>query len=356
MSAPSVLRWPVVLAIATVWWFSIALVGAANQVVQLGASWGPALGVELLACASWVPFTVWVFWLSRRVSLRRERWASALAIHLASAAAIVVLRAVYIYALDPWLAFYDATPPFSLVLLHSVRNNLFQYFLMVGVAHAVIYANESVARARNEALLTDALRRAEQAAMVAVLQPHFLFNTLQSIAEMVHRDAEAADRMLVQLGAMLRRLLDDRRALVPLRDELAYVADYLAIEQVRFGDRLTVRWDIADDARDLLVPAFSIQPLAENAIRHGLWPAGRPGTLAIVARVDGDRLAISVTDDGLGLAAGVRSGARSGHGLATVRARLAGLYAPAGELAIAPRAEAGVEARVVVPCEASCAS
>jgi signal transduction histidine kinase len=352
---PRLLRWPVVIGVAAVWWFSIALVGAANQVVQLGNPWHFALGVELAACASWVPLTAAIFWLSTRVRFGRARWGRALAIHLAGAAAVVGFRAVYIYTLDPWVHFYDAPPPFWLVLMHSVRNNLFQYFLVVGVSHAVVYAAEAVARSRNEAVLTAALRDAEQAALTAALQPHFLYNTLQSIAEMVHRDPEAADRMLVQLGAMLRRLLDDRRALVPLREELAYVADYLAIEQVRFGDRLAVRWDVDPDAGDVPVPAFSIQPLAENAIRHGLWPAGRPGTLAIVARRDGDRLAISVTDDGVGLSGA--SPPASGHGLRNVRARIAGLYAQGGELAIAARAGAGVEARVTLPCSgAPCAS
>ena len=348
-------RWFVVLAIATGWWLSVAFVGAANQVVQLDQSWGLAVGSELVGCLIWVPLTVAIFALCTRVPLRRGQLARGIAIHLLAAVIVVLFRAVYIYGLNPWLHWYDVRPPFGLVLLHSVRHNLFQYFLMVGVAHAVIYANEALARARNEARLAAALGAAEQSALAATLQPHFLFNTLQAIAEMVHRDPEAADRMLVQLGAMLRRLLDDRRPSVPLRDELAFVADYLAIEEVRFGDQLAVRWEIAEDARDLAVPKLSIQPLVENAIRHGLWPAGRPGTLVIAARREGERLIVSVCDDGLGLA-GTPGPRPSGYGLSTIRARLAGMYDGRGELAIAARAGQGVEARVVVPCEAACAS
>ncbi|MGN6106786.1 MAG: sensor histidine kinase, partial [Kofleriaceae bacterium] len=337
----------IVLGIAAAWWCLVALVSAANQVVQHGDPWLEGIADGLVASSLWIPLTVAVFALSRRVPLRRAGWPRRLAIHLGAAAAIVALRAAFIYSLDPWLHWYSEPPAFGEVLLHSVQNNLFLYFLITGVAHAVIYAREAIARARREAELSAALGRAELAALAATLHPHFLFNTLQAIAEMVHRDVEAADRMIVQLSAMLRRLLDDRRALVPLRDELAFVADYLALEQVRFGDLLAVRWDIAAEVGDVPIPRLSIQPLAENALRHGLWPAGRPGTLAIVARREGDELVVSVTDDGLGLGGAATAG--SGLGLATVRARIDRMYPGRGEVAGAARRDArdGVEARVV---------
>lgn len=348
----------IVLGVAAAWWTLFAFVGAANLVAQHAIPWGASLAYELVASVPWIAITVAIFALSRRFPLRGARWLRSLAVHGAAGVGVVLLRAAYIWSLDPWMHWYDAPPPFELVLLHSVRNNLFQYFMVVGVAHAVIYAGDAIATARREAALTAALARAEQSALAATLHPHFLFNTLQAVAELVHRDADAADRMLVQLGALLRRLLDDHRPLVPLGDELAFVADYLAIEQARFGAGLAVRWDIADDVRALPVPRLSVQPLVENAIRHGLWPAGRPGTLVIAAHRRGDDLVVEVRDDGLGLeaAAAAGSGPVSGHGLPTIRARLERLYPGRGEVALAARAGAGAEARVVIPCEAPCAS
>lgn len=346
-----------ILGIAAVWWCLVALVSAANQVGLDGAAWRHALLISLVACAPWIPLTAAVYLLTRRVPLRRRGFARALAVHLCAAAAVVAGRAAFIHGLDPWMHWYPQAPRFQQVLLHSVQNNLFLYWLFVGVSHAAIYASEALERARVAAQLEAALGRAELSALAASLNPHFLFNTLQALAEMIHRDADAADRMVVQLCALLRRLLSDHRPLVPLREELAFVRDYLALEQVRFGARLSVRWDVPPDLDDVPVPRLSIQPLVENALRHGLWPAGRAGTLALQARRLGGDLAISVLDDGLGLQD--RAGARAwprGHGLATLRARVERLYPGRGEVALAAREGAGAEARLRVPCEAPCAS
>jgi signal transduction histidine kinase len=337
----------VVLGLASVWWILVALVSAANQVGLDGAGWAYALTNSLVAAAPWIFITVAIHALALRLPLRRPGLTKALAVHVVSCAAVVVLRAAYIHGLDPVIHWYPETPAFTQVLVHSVQNNLFLYWLFLGVAHAVIYAREAIERARRSAELELALRRAELAALAQTLHPHFLFNTLQAVAEMVHRDADAADRMLVQLGAMLRRLLDDRRPSVPLAEELAFSRDYLALEQVRFGDLLTVRWDVDPAAESIEVPRLSIQPLIENALRHGLWPAGRPGTLVVSAKRRGDELVVSVSDDGLGLGS---TESASGHGLATVRARLDRLYPGRGEVTLTALAAAGAEARVVIPC------
>lgn len=356
MRRPLLDRPAVITGVAALWWLLVALVGAANQYGLGGDSWRYALVTNVAGALPWVPLTVGLHYLCVWRPLRGPRWLQAFALHLLACAAIVGLRAAIIFTIDPWVHFYDQPPRFVEVLQHSVRNNLFQYWLLVGVSHAVIYAREAIERARTAAQLEASLSRAELAALTATMDPHFLFNTLQAIAEMVHRDADAADRMLVRLSAMLRRLLDDRRPLVPLRDELAFVRDYLAIEQVRFGDRLAVRWNIEPDVEHVPVPRLSIQPLAENALRHGLWPAGRPGQLAITARRDRDELVVTVSDDGLGLDATPASA--GGHGLATVRARIERIYPGRAELALTPRPGAGAEAKVRIPwpMEVACAS
>lgn len=331
----------------------VSTVAAANNAV-MGESWLDGFATDLLAGAPWIPLTVAIFWLCRREPLRRPHRMRALAVHIAAAAIVIAVRGGYIYLLDPAMHWYPEAPPLGLVLVHSVRNNLFQYFMLVGVAHAIQLGGEAIDRARVTAELEVALARAEQAALAATLHPHFLFNTLQAVAEMVHRDVDAADRMLVQLGALLRRLLDDRRPLVPLRDELSFVADYLALEQVRFGSMLTIHWNIAEDLEAAEVPRLVLQPLAENAIRHGLWPTGRPGNLAITAHHRGDALAISICDDGIGLGSATTAG--TGHGLASVRARLAHLYAGRATCAIGAGAVGGTQVRLELPLRPACAS
>lgn len=353
MDARRLDRWPVVLGLAVVWCVLVALVSAANQVGLDGAAWRHAIANSMVASAPWVVIMLGIHQLCKRVPLRRAHLLRAMAVHTAAAFLVVLLRTAWIHGLDPWMHWYDATPAFGHVFVHAIQNNLFQYWLFVGVFHAVIYAHEVIERERAGAQLAAALERAELSALAATLHPHFLFNTLQAIAEMVHRDADAADRMIVQLSAMLRRLLDDRRPVVPLREELAFGRDYLALEQVRFGDALAVRWEVEPGAEAILVPRLSVQPLIENALKHGLWPAGRPGTLVISARKQGDQLVVSVIDDGLGLPT---SPPGPGVGLSTVRARIERMYPGRGEVMVVPRSAMGVEARVVIPCEVACAS
>lgn len=351
--------------IASLWWLLVGLVSAANY-YGLGAdgepmmTWRHALLVSLVSAALWVPLTVALYALVRRFPLRRATWPSALAVHVVGAATVVVVRALLVYGLDPWLHWYPSPPRFQAVLMHSVENNLFLYWLLVGVGHAVVYAREAIDRDRAAAQLETELSRSELSALKASLHPHFLFNTLQAVAELVHHDPDAADRMIVQLSAMLRRLLDDGRQVVPLSDEIGFVRDYLALERVRFSDRLTVAWDIAPDVLDVSVPHLFLQPLAENALRHGLWPAGRPGRLEITARREGDDLIVIVSDDGVGLD-GAKPGAglgerTGGHGLSTVRARMERLYRGRGHVALRPRQGAGAESRVVIPLDGVCAS
>lgn len=157
------------------------------------------------------------------------------------------------------------------------------------------------------------------------LQPHFLFNTLHAISALVHEDAEEADRMVAHLSELLRLSLENAGAQeVTLRQELEFLEPYLQIEQARFGNRLALRRDIAADVLDARVPNLVLQPLVENAVRHGIASRSGPGLVEISARRAGDRLRLEVRDNGSGLPA---AGAlREGVGLGNTRARLQQLY------------------------------
>jgi LytS/YehU family sensor histidine kinase len=196
---------------------------------------------------------------------------------------------------------------------------------LVGVGHGLEYYRFYREREAHSAYLAARLAQAELEMLKSQLHPHFLFNTLHAISALMHRDVKAADRMIARLSELLRVALDYTGTQeVSLQEELAFLEPYVEIERVRLGDRLNVEYDIQPSVLEALVPHMILQPLVENAIRHGIAPRAQPGTVRIVARGRRDMLDLEVTDDGAGLAPG-RS-ANGGVGLANTRARLEQMY------------------------------
>jgi LytS/YehU family sensor histidine kinase len=180
------------------------------------------------------------------------------------------------------------------------------------------YKTREVEAARLETRFAEA----QNLALRMQLQPHFLFNTLNSISALVHSNPEGADEMISRLGDFLRSTLDaPHEQLVTLRRELAFIQDYLAIEQIRFQDRLRVETQIPADLMELRVPSFILQPLVENALKHGLADRPQGGTLQLRARKEPGSLVLEIQDDGEGFVPG-----HEGVGLANVRSRLGLLY------------------------------
>ena len=158
----------------------------------------------------------------------------------------------------------------------------FAYIALIGLAHAGVFYRRYREREQQAAVLESRLNQARLRALQAQLQPHFLFNTLNGIATLVRRDPATAEEMLLSLSDLLRiALSSSHRQEIPLREELDFLDRYLAIQRMRFGDRLRVTEEIETSAMDCLVPALLLQPLVENAIRHGLEPSGKLGELRI---------------------------------------------------------------------------
>jgi two-component sensor histidine kinase len=341
-------------ALASVYWL---LVGLANTTDAYffrpglrERAFGDVLSSEMTLNALWIPLTVMIFFLSSRFPLGRGNWQKHAIVHACACAAVVLARALAIYALDPVLGFYDHPPRLGDVVIHSIYNNLFFYWLQAGVAHAVDLSRRERAREVAEAELQADVTRAELHALKAQLHPHFLFNTLHSISALVHDDPDAADRMIARLSDLLRHVLDSGHAQkVSLDDELHCLSPYVEIEKVRFGDRLTIAMDVEPGTRDALVPHLVLQPLVENAVRHGIAPRSAPGRVVVEARRDGALLRLEVRDDGVGLAAGADTGVTRGLGLATTRARLKRLYGADQGLELHANAEGGVSATLTVP-------
>jgi two-component system LytT family sensor kinase len=201
------------------------------------------------------------------------------------------------------------------------------YWAIVGLSNARRYKSEAQGRALRESQLETHLVEAQLQSLQRQLQPHFLFNTLNTISALMHRDVDAADRMIERLSDLLRLSLENVGVQeVSLKDELDFLSKYLEIEQTRFRDRLTVVFDVQPDTLDALVPNLILQPLVENSIKHGIGPRPTPGQIEITSRRIGGMLELIVRDDGVGLSAARLTDFNRGVGLANTRSRLQHLY------------------------------
>jgi sensor histidine kinase YesM len=224
----------------------------------------------------------------------------------------------------------------------------FAYIALIGLAHAGVFHRRYREREQQATLLASRLNEARLHALQAQLQPHFLFNTLNGIATLLRRDPAKAEDMLLSLSELLRIALNSsQRQEIPLREEMDFLGRYLAIQKMRFGDRIEVVEEIEPTAMDCLVPALLLQPLVENAIRHGLEPSVRQGLLRITGSRDGEWLRLTVEDNGVGLEPGVSN--CTGVGLANARERLATLHGAAHEFELVEREQGGVAVKIKLP-------
>lgn len=343
-------HWLIAAAVAG-WWSLNALVWS-SQVLTMRASLGqPAaladvFRIEFASAALWLPATFALLWCVARTPIERGRWLPSFVALLLATLGVVAYRAAAVIALNGWIGWYATVPPWPEVLLTSLLNNFATCWLIVGVGHALVYAERSRIRERQAEELQRRLTQARLDALSAQLNPHFLFNALNSIAEMVHHDAAAADRMLVDLGTLLRRSLESsRQQHTPLRDELDALHCYIGIERVRLGERLQFHCNVDRNLLDAQVPRLMLQPLVENAVSHAIARRSTPGAVEVRALRDDARLVLEVRDDG-----GDRPpNAGFGVGLANTRARLQCLYAGDHQLDIHTHAGEGTHVRIAFP-------
>lgn len=311
------------------WWTAYALIFA-MQVISMGeeqgkpVSWAESLRFSFGGWMTWIPLTLILYWLVLHFPIERGRVLRSSTILFAGVLVVVLLRALYVYVTNPLFGWYDVLPDFLSVAMASIRNNLMLGLTVVGVAHALVFYRQARERQTKVAELETHLAKSKLDALRAQLNPHFLFNALNSVAEMVHQDAEIADRMLISLSALLRDGLSaEQNQMRPLRDEIALIEHYLMIEKIRLGDRLKVRWMIGPHCAEVLVPVLVLQPLIENAIVHGIARQREPGLLTIVAEMEAGALMIDV-ENSIDARTKARSG--TGVGLRSIRDRLQLIY------------------------------
>jgi LytS/YehU family sensor histidine kinase len=225
--------------------------------------------------------------------------------------------------------------------------NLLLMWAVLGAFHGIRLSERFRKRELEAAQLENRLSRAQNQALRMQLQPHFLFNTLNSISALIHSDGEAADRMLSRLADLLRMTLDsgtDQE--ITLKQEMAFTDAYLAIEEIRFQDRLKVVRDVPADCLDSRVPAFILQPLVENAIKHGVGDRAQLSTIVIRARREYDWLTLEVIDDGRGM----EQGSKGGIGTLNTQARLKLMYQDRQAFTLHSVAGQGTTAFLRIPC------
>jgi LytS/YehU family sensor histidine kinase len=245
--------------------------------------------------------------------------------------------------LGDWLTYAQTS------YLRNLDWTLMTYAAIVGLSYALSYYHESQARALKAAHLETSLVEARLKTLEAELHPHFLFNTLHAISTLLHTDPEAADRMISRLSDLLRLTFDRSGAAgVPLKEELEFLQKYLEIEQIRFQDRLSVRFEIDPEALDVEVPRLILQPLVENAIKHGIGPRSGQGLVQVSARRSEENIWIEVRDNGVGLSKNARARFSSGVGLSNTRARLECIYGDGHRLEFA-EGESGLAVQMMLP-------
>ena len=385
-------------------WIVLGAAFAAQLVFSGSLTWETALRISVRDWMPWALLSPWVFGMAIAFPLERGRWVHHLPVHLA--ACLLSLMAC------EWLGHYlrppaeAGGPPIGVApepgmprrhpppdprgppggpggfeepgssgpprlredrpgrpqgpgsrgfpglpggaLSARARLNLPVFWVVVCGAHALLFYRRSQERERRSLELAASLARAKLEALRMQLQPHFLFNTLNAISTLVHRDPRAADEMIGNLSDFLRLTLENAdRQEIPLGEELKFVEHYLAIERVRFGERLRVEVAVPADLLATPVPSLLLQPLVENAVRHGLEPLGSGGLLRIVGKRQGDRLWLAVIDNGRGLPATPPE--RSGIGMANTRERLSARYGAAASVSLHPAEGGGTSAEILLP-------
>jgi len=224
------------------------------------------------------------------------------------------------------------------------------YWVIVGAWQAYQYYRRYLSSELRRERLERQFSEARLNALRMQLDPHFLFNALNTISSQLERDPRLAREMIEHLGDLLRLSLDSKdRQEVPLAEEMAFLAHYLAIQKIRFGDNLRVEIRVDPEVKYASVPSLFVQPLVENAIRHGISRRASGGKITVSAGKAGDQLEIRVLDDGVGLPPGWELETSSGLGLSVTRERIAGLHNGLSHFSVLNRAEGGTEVRIVLP-------
>ena len=334
-------------------WVVVSALFAAQSAVRMNV---PLAKVSLYSFASWLPvvlFTPFIGAVAKRFRFKEGDRARSTMAHAAMMLTFMIVGAAMMGALE-WLIPGDIAEPMTLAraMLRAIPAymaiDVLTYVLIAAAFQAIAYSRESRERTLMAAELATQLAQARMHVLTAQLHPHFLFNTLNGISALVRENPKRAEQLIARLSELLRNTLDEHSAdEISLRDELDLLGKYLEIQDARFGDRLTVTVDPDMESLDFRVPRLILQPLVENAIRHGIAPRAAGGTIEISSRVSDLGLTVAVRDDGIGLDEDFTG--RKGLGLSITRARLQQFAGTGATLTLDPEPGGGTKATLYLP-------
>lgn len=355
-------RWRLVLLIWTIPASIAVLQSVASYALRgaLAVEW-PYAALQFPRWMSWALVTPLVFWLARRFPIRSPGLVKAIAVHFVAAMLIsAVIETIWLQAsllvsqrLNPAETVNMSMAAIvSITVLSRLLGALFTYGALLGVAVAMQYQQRLREREVQAVELEAQLANAQVHALKMQVHPHFLFNTLHAVTVLIRENPAMAVRMVTRLGDLLRLTLSRAQsAEVSLGKEIEILTLYLEIERIRFQDRLQVNYDVDTGVLDAQLPDLILQPLVENAIKHGIGTRAGKGVIEVRARRESSWLVVEIHDDGTGLHKNHPQ--REGIGLATTRARLERMYGSEHEFTLSARASGGCIARMRIPYKKS---
>ena len=350
----TLLKWGLIFA----GWTGLALLFGTPDLIravrarQISTAW-TIVAAELVYSYLWLGLTPFVVWWSRVFRIEGEKKLRPLAIHLVTSGVLLVVHAALFSLISIPLGWYPETGSFpdrySVLILAFAPINVMFYWTIVIVEHAIDYYRKYQERELRTSQLEAQLVAAELHVLKMQLHPHFLFNTLNTISALIHESPDEADEMISQLGDLLRMTLETVHVHeVALTKELDFLKHYLAIEQTRFQDRLSVTMAIEPETLDALVPNLILQTLVENSIRHGIAVRPEAHCIEIKSWQNNGMLRLRMADDGPGVSSD-KLPLKEGVGLTTTRQRLNNLYGPKHDFSLRNSPVGGLVVELAIP-------
>lgn len=326
------------------------------QVLKVPIPFWQVLMWQLFSGYIWFALTPLILWLAKKFPLESGKWLQNIPLHLIFSLLVSVFQQfIDAFALPkmgypPGAAFPDYWTAYTFFLGVNVHLSIGIYWAIVAISLSINYYRKFRERELTASQLEARLAQSRLQVLKFQLQPHFLFNTLNTISELIYTNPESAERMITDLSDLLRLSLEKLEVQeVSLQQELDFLQKYVEIEQIRFPDRLRVEMNVAPETLDAKVPNMILQPLVENAIKHGIAPLSQGGTIKVSAERKNGNLHLSVSDNGVGLTNLDISAIPEGVGLKNTKSRLKHLYGTKHQFEIQPTEKGGVKLNLTIP-------
>lgn len=327
-----------------------------NQLSRNPVPFWQILTWQMVSGYVWFALSPLILWLAAKFPFEAEKWKSSVFVHLAAG----VVLAFFQQAIDTFLLTRLGYPPnrqfasfleaYKFFIFINLHLSILIYWGVIGIKSAFSYYQKYRERELQTSKLEARLATSRLQVLKGQLQPHFLFNTLNAISELIYRDPEAAERMIGDLSDLLRLSFEKLEVQeISLKQELEFLRKYLEIEQMRFQDRLRVEMEIAPDTLDASVPNMILQPLVENAIKHGIAPRSTGGKIQIGAHRSNGTLELSVSDNGIGVPFNDVENLSEGVGLSNTRRRLKHLYGERHKFDLKAAEASGLSVNLTIP-------